>query len=296
MGCHLVPALGPTLTGSQRSDPRSRGVWFVLSAVTLLVLALTNLATARAVAAWSVRAFVDERSSTSSTCAVEVGAPTDKYPIRSPQDVQSVVADIVRGHSVVEFGTRNGDGMECFARFASSAVAIELDANYCTILELRAVPRGTQRSTRLRRWLYSHDAPPFDRRGGFNVRCSRYQDVVIDADYYTWWSQGPHLTTVPALLHLRRAQQKKRIRPNATALVLLAHGELEEYMRFSRNAQPRIPPPVMTAPRGRCMSYVCGAPQVSPVGCGPAGILSARRALSRDGVEASRGAWARGIP
>lgn len=147
-------------------------------------------------------------------CTSEVGMPVDQYPMRSPQDVQSVIAAIVRGHSVVEIGTRNGDGMECFARFASAAVAIEFNEKYCELLRKRSLSSRSAGGGR-----------------GFDVRCGRYQDVVVDGDYYTWWSERPHLQNVPALVHLRRAQLARKIRSSAKALVLLSDGELERYRR-----------------------------------------------------------------
>ena len=71
-------------------------------------------------------------------CATAV-SPVDPSPIRSPQVVHSVMAnEFFAGKSVVEIGTRNGDGIACFARVASSTTAIEMDTRYCAKLEARA--------------------------------------------------------------------------------------------------------------------------------------------------------------
>ena len=61
-------------------------------------------------------------------------------------------------------------------------------------------------------------------------------NIHADADYYTWWSQKPHLN-MPVLIHLRKGQLSGKVRQNATGLArvtccccyrpppaLLAHG------------------------------------------------------------------------
>lgn len=141
-------------------------------------------------------------------CAREVKQTADDYPIRSPQAVHSAVASIVRGHDLVEIGTRHGDGMACFARFARTAFAIEKDPKYCAILRRRS---------------NNNDG------AHFKVACQGYEELHLDADYYTWWTQGPFLVNGPALVHLRKGQLSGKIRANATALVLLAHNEAEEH-------------------------------------------------------------------
>lgn len=144
----------------------------------------------------------------------------DRYPVRSPQDVHSAIADIVRGHDVVEIGTRNGDSIMCFAQFASSATAIEFDAKYCEKLRRRSESGVASTNETARKLLFA-------------TRCARFQDVYVDGDYFTWWSEGPHLTNVAALMHLRRGQILHHIRANATALVVLSNGE-EAQHRSSR--------------------------------------------------------------
>ena len=97
-------------------------------------------------------------------CARDVPSPIDQYPIRSPQSVHTALSEIVRGKEIVEIGTRNGDGMACFARYAQRAVAIELDPKYCQLLRHRM--RASV---------------------NFNVTCASYEsrDAIVDAAYFT---------------------------------------------------------------------------------------------------------------
>ena len=138
-------------------------------------------------------------------CENVVSKPADHYPDRSPQAVHSAIANIVRGHDLVEIGTQQGDGMNCFAQFARSAVAIEKSEEHCSFLKERSS-------------LLAHP---------YRVECKGYEEVYVDADYYTWWSEEPFLYNVQALLHLRKGQLAGKIRANATALLLNAHGESE---------------------------------------------------------------------
>lgn len=95
--------------------------------------------------------------------------PVDWPPIRSPQAVHSTVAELLRKTDAVEIGTRNGDGMRCFAQTARSAVAIELESRYCT--ELRLHSRNMTAAG----------------LGGFRVHCQDYRRGTPDADFYTLW-------------------------------------------------------------------------------------------------------------
>ena len=97
-----------------------------------------------------------------------VPRPLDAAPVRSTQAVHSVLAGELVGLDVVEIGTRNGDGMSCFSQAAKSAVAIEMEPEYCASLE--------RRSERQRK------------RGkpGFRVSCEYYEKCTPDADIYTW--------------------------------------------------------------------------------------------------------------
>ena len=74
---------------------------------------------------------------TSIDCAALVPEPIDVVPIRSAQAIHTAMARRFAGRSLVEIGTRNGDGMSCFAQVASKATAIEMDKKYCAKLTAR---------------------------------------------------------------------------------------------------------------------------------------------------------------
>ena len=135
-------------------------------------------------------------------CAVLVDRPVDPSPIRSPQAVHSVIAERVVDKDLAEIGTRNGDGMACFSQFARSAVAIEMQPDYCTKLRRRSQAAGS---------------------GNFSVLCDMYQKSIPDADVYTWWQEPPHLENSEVLRYLRRLQLDGKIRRDAEALVLFDH-------------------------------------------------------------------------
>ena len=131
-------------------------------------------------------------------------APVDRSPQRSPQAVHSVLASRFHGLDVVEIGTHGGDGMNCFAQVARSAVAIELDPRPCELLRERAkslLARG---------------------RGTYSVVCDTYQNSAIDADAYTWWREHP-LTNEGILRDLRRLQHRGQLRAGARAYPLFDH-------------------------------------------------------------------------
>ena len=168
-----------------------------LASIPTLYVALQQLYVVHQSARAQATMIVDEPQATEQlNCKRDVRPTVDKYPIRSPQDVHTAIAKIIRGHELVEIGTRNGDGMACFAKYARRATAIELDAHYCRKLRQRNAEEAS-----------------------FRVQCSSYQNATVDADYYTWWTQAPYLSNVPALLHLRKGQLAGKIRKNATALV-----------------------------------------------------------------------------
>ena len=124
----------------------------------------------------------------------------DYPPIRSPQEVHSVIAQIIEGKSVIELGTRNGDGMSCFSKFASSASAIEYKKRYCFELEKRAKLNSD---------------PP-----AWTVKCEdALASTDLDADYITWWQQKP-LTNHAVLTKLKEEQCTGRIRQTAKALLV----------------------------------------------------------------------------
>ena len=128
--------------------------------------------------------------------------PRDASPIRSPQNIHTWLSERFRGRDVVEVGTRNGDGMMCFAQTARTAVAVEIEREYCDILRRRA--------ENLRRRA----------QGNFSVVCDDYKRARLDGDVFTWWEQAPHLTNVDAVTYLRREVRRGRIRTGAQAVVL----------------------------------------------------------------------------
>ena len=110
-------------------------------------------------------------------CAKVVAPPLDGHPVRSPQAVHTALVPHFRGKDIVEFGTRSGDGMCCFAMVARSARAFESDAKYCGRLKKRL--------------------PAFSNASGvtFEVWCMRYQKALdsgdlSNADVFTWWFGG----------------------------------------------------------------------------------------------------------
>jgi len=136
--------------------------------------------------------------------------PVDTHPIRSPQALHTAILQHLQGKEVVEIGTRQGDGMECFARVARKATAVEMDKKYCAVLNTRA--RSLRESS----------------GATFSVLCDRYQNSSIDGDVFTWWQQEPHLKNGEVLRHLRREQMAGRIRPNAEAVLLFENGYDED--------------------------------------------------------------------
>ena len=129
----------------------------------------------------------------------EIVSPLDYPPIRSPQAVHSVIAEKVQDKDVIELGTRNGDGMSCFARFASTATAVEYDRTYCARLKKRASLQS-----------------PFT----WSVQCvNAFRYKNFDADIITWWQQNP-LTNFAVLERLKKEQCAGRIRPSAEAILI----------------------------------------------------------------------------
>lgn len=140
--------------------------------------------------------------------------PMESHPVRSPQVLDTAILERVQDKEVVGIGAR-GDGMECFARGARKATAVEMDRDACALLNtrsrsLRDLP-GTNGST-------------------FSVLCNRYQNSSVDGDVFTWWQKEPHLKNGEVLRHLRREQMAGRIRSNAEAVLLFENG-YEDDMR-----------------------------------------------------------------
>ena len=137
-------------------------------------------------------------------CARLVPDIVDASPVRSPQALHSLIASRVANKTLVEIGTRNGDGLACFAQLAASATAVEASQIYCDKLRQRAQSLASR-------------VPPAH---GFAVVCSRYQSArQLDADVFTWWQMAPHLTDAALLTHLRREQRAGRVRSSAVALI-----------------------------------------------------------------------------
>ena len=128
---------------------------------------LPNLPTRRFWAAGiSAHRSMLARSSGFPDCAKLVN-PVDAPPTRSPLLVHTALARRFSGLNVVEVGTRNGDGAECWASAASKLYAVEMDHKYCGILRARSskLPRG------------------------FEVLCTKFaripKDILSSADYFT---------------------------------------------------------------------------------------------------------------
>ena len=146
-----------------------------------------------------------------------VVSPIDTPPIRSPLAVHTALARRISGKRLVEIGTRNGDGMDCFARVSSKATAVEMSVPYCKRLRRRA------------RALRASGA------GDFKVVCQAYQNATpADADIITWWQQAPHLQNEDVLLRLRTMQQQGFLRSSAQAIIIFDEGWPNDMKSFAR--------------------------------------------------------------
>jgi len=135
-------------------------------------------------------------------CESLVPDPIDAPPMRSPQAVHSTLLPRISGKDLVEIGTRNGDGISCYAQFARRATAIELSPAYCKKLR--------ERSGRL-----------LNSTGhSFSVDCRSYQKADLDADVITWWAEEPILTNWGVLQTLARQMQLGHVRTTAEALLV----------------------------------------------------------------------------
>lgn len=146
--------------------------------------------------------------SSSIDCALAVAQPVDVAPIRSPQAVHTILARRFANRSITEIGTRNGDGMACFAQVARMAVAIEIEAAYCTKLRARAAKLQSQAS------------------GNFEVACGSYekQPAIANADFVTWWQMWPRLTNDKVLRVLRKLHAADARSTKSQAVVLFDLG------------------------------------------------------------------------
>ena len=152
-------------------------------------------------------------------CKDVVVQPVDAHPYRSPQSVHTALLQHFRGKQVVEFGTRNGDGLSCFATVARSAQAIEFEPKYCRRLE--------KRSQSLR-----------DATGSsFGVQYGRYQEALDsaslrNAEVFTWWFGGNGLDSA-ALHYLRTTHDAGKVQPDASAIVLFEAGTRDDEVSFN---------------------------------------------------------------
>ena len=103
----------------------------------------------------------------------------------------------------MEIGTRNGDGMQCFAQVAHNATAIEIDKAYCRLLE--------KRSSELREGGH-----------GYTVVCGGYDavdpEVFAGAHFITWWFGSGLDNNLRVLKHLFALRHT--LHPDAQAVVL----------------------------------------------------------------------------
>lgn len=166
----------------------------------------------------------------------QVVTPLDVSPARSPLAVHTFLAERFAGKRVVEIGTRNGDGMDCFARRARSAVAIEYSEPYCRKLELRAQRLAA------------------DGAGNFSVVCAGYEEgTPADFDVVTWWQMLPSrkhtqgLVNEEVLARLYHEAERGRVSsPDAEAVVLFDtswRADMRSWSRLQRDVawSARVP-------------------------------------------------------
>lgn len=155
-------------------------------------------------------------------CSVIVSSPVDGTPIRSPQDVHTSLLPHFVGKEVIEIGTRNGDGMSCFCKYAKKATAVELATHYCGKLRERS------------------DALKQAGGNGFEVLCSDYRKAPnLDADIFTWWQEPPHLRNHAALESLLGFVLAKKVRSTAIAAMVFDpkfHMDAADYKIYRKYA------------------------------------------------------------
>ena len=155
-------------------------------------------------------------------CSVIVSSPVDGTPIRSPQDVHTSLLPHFVGKEVIEIGTRNGDGMSCFCKYAKKATAVELATHYCGKLRERS------------------DALKQAGGNGFEVLCSDYRKAPnLDADIFTWWQEPPHLRNHAALESLLGFVLAKKVRSTAIAAMVFDpkfHMDAADYQIYRKYA------------------------------------------------------------
>ena len=161
-------------------------------------------------------------------CASLVPNPVDSSPKRSPQAIHTALLPKFAGKEIVEIGTRNGDGMACFARVAMHATAVEIDEEACHKLHNLSIALGREIG-----------GTPEE---AFSVICGGYAQLgrrrppwwqfpslwwrgPLDADIVTWWqnpSKHPKhsFENTDVLRRLSAMQRNGTIRSSAVAVFL----------------------------------------------------------------------------
>ena len=164
-------------------------------------------------------------------CASLVPNPVDYSPKRSPQAIHTALLPKFAGKEIVEIGTRNGDGMACFARVAMHAKAVEIDEEACHKLHNRSIALGREIG-----------GTPEE---AFSVICGGYSQLharprrrppwwqfpslwwrdPLDADIVTWWQNpaktpGLSFENTDVLRVLSAKQRLGTIRSSAVAVFL----------------------------------------------------------------------------
>ena len=133
-------------------------------------------------------------------------ASLDISPARSPQALHTAILPHVFGRDILEIGTRNGDGIACFAQVARSAVAAEINKRYCTVLERRAKKLTDEGNH------------------SFSVVCDDYCSAArLDADLISWWQEPAHgFNNHLNLRDLAVLLAQGWLRANATAVLVFS--------------------------------------------------------------------------
>ena len=101
-------------------------------------LAMPRGRAAAALLGCSVLSDTSDAVRANARCESLVPKTLDVVPSRSPQAVHTLQLPFLIDKDIIEIGTRGGDGMQCFARVAKTAIAIELRPHYCELLRSRA--------------------------------------------------------------------------------------------------------------------------------------------------------------
>ena len=165
-------------------------------------------------------------------CASLVPNPVDYSPKRSPQAIHTALLPKFAGKEIVEIGTRNGDGMACFARVAMHAKAVEIDEEACHKLHNRSIALGREIggtpeeafSVICGGYSRLHARGPRRRPPWWQFPSLWWRDP-LDADIVTWWqnpAKNPGLSfeNTDVLRELSAMQRLGTIRSSAVAVFL----------------------------------------------------------------------------